>query len=41
MNNKTGSKKWELEERAAQLGENIIRFCKENSKNPMTIPLIT
>ena len=41
MNNKTHSKKCDLEERTAKFGENIIRFCKKIPKNPITIPLIS
>jgi len=41
MNNKTNSKKWDLEERTAKFGENIIIFCKKVPKNPITVPLIT
>ena len=41
MTNKTNNKKWDLEERTAKFGENIIRFCKKISRNPITIPLIT
>ena len=41
MNNKTHSKKWDLEERTAKFGENIIRFCLNIPKNPITTPLIS
>ena len=41
MNDKTSSKKWDLEERTAKFGENIIIFCKKIPKNPITIPLIS
>ncbi|NCO98543.1 four helix bundle protein [Candidatus Roizmanbacteria bacterium CG_4_10_14_0_2_um_filter_33_96] len=33
--------KYDLEERTAKFGENIIRFCNKISKNPITTPLIT
>ena len=32
MNNKTRSKKWDLEERTAKFGENIIIFSKKSPK---------
>ncbi|MBI5127733.1 four helix bundle protein [Candidatus Roizmanbacteria bacterium] len=35
------SPKYDLEERTAKFGENIIRFCNKISRNPITIPLIT
>jgi len=41
MTNKTNNKKWDLEERIAKFGENIIIFCKKVPRNPITIPLIT
>ncbi len=41
MTNKTNNKKWDLEERTAKFGENIIIFCKKVPRNPITIPLIT
>ena len=31
---------WDLEERTAKFGEDIIRFCKKIPKNPITVPLI-
>ncbi|MBI4599592.1 four helix bundle protein [Candidatus Uhrbacteria bacterium] len=34
------SSKYNLEERTAQFGENIIRFCKNVPKNIVTHPLI-
>lgn len=34
-------KKYDLEERTAKFGENIIKFCKKISRNPVTDPLIT
>ncbi|MEK7480569.1 MAG: four helix bundle protein [Patescibacteria group bacterium] len=33
-------KKYDLEERTAVFGENIIEFCKKVPKNVITIPLI-
>ena len=41
MTNINNNKKWDLEERTAKFGENIILFCKKVPKNPITIPLIT
>ncbi len=41
MTNIVNNKKWDLEERTAKFGENIILFCKKVPKNPITIPLIT
>ena len=41
MNNKTHEKKWDLEERTAKFGEDIIKFCKKVPRNPITTPLIT
>ena len=35
------SKKYDLEERTAKLGEDIIRFCRNVSKNEITRPLVT
>ncbi len=37
----TNIKKFDLEERTAKFGENIIEFAKEIPKNPITLPLIT
>ena len=41
MTNINNNKKWDLEERTAKFGENIILFCKKIPRNPITIPLIT
>jgi len=41
MTNTTDNRKWDLEERTAKFGENIILFCKKTPKDPITIPLIT
>ncbi len=41
MTNITNNKKWDLEERTAKFGENVILFCKKVPRNPITIPLIT
>ena len=41
MNNKTHSKKWDLEDRTAKFRDNIIKFCRKSPKNPITIPLIS
>lgn len=40
MTNST-NKKYDLEERTAKFGENVIKFVKEIRKDPITIPLIT
>ncbi|MBL7085605.1 MAG: four helix bundle protein [Candidatus Cloacimonetes bacterium] len=34
-------KKFDLEERTAKFGEDIIEFAKKIPKNPITLPLIT
>ncbi len=34
-------KKYDLEERTAKFGENIIKFCREVPRGPITDPLIT
>ena len=41
MTNINENKKWDLEERTAKFGENVILFCKKVPRNPITIPLIT
>ncbi len=41
MSDKTQEKKWDLEERTAKFGEDIIKFCKKVPRNPITNPLIT
>ena len=41
MTNITDNKKWDLEERTAKFGEDIILFCRKTPKDPITIPLIT
>lgn len=33
--------KYDLEERTAKFGENIIKFCNKLPRNPITTPLIT
>ncbi|KKQ92197.1 MAG: hypothetical protein UT58_C0003G0023 [Microgenomates group bacterium GW2011_GWC1_39_7b] len=35
------SKKYDLEERTAKFGENVIKFCKELSKSIITDPLVS
>ena len=40
MTNDKMPKKYDLEERTAVFGENIIEFCKKVPKNVITIPLI-
>ena len=37
----TNKKRFDLEERTAKFGENIIEFAKKILKNPITLPLIT
>lgn len=37
----TKNKKWDLEERTAKFGEDIILFCKKVPRDTITIPLIT
>lgn len=41
MSNDQKDKKFDLEERTAKLGEDIIEFAKEVPKNVVTIPLIS
>ena len=41
MANDLINKKYDLEERTAKLGEEIIRFCKKVPRGPVTDPLIT
>ncbi len=41
MTNDPMPKKYDLEERTARFGEDIIRFAKKISQNPITNPLIT
>ncbi len=41
MTNITDNKKWNLEERTAKFGENVILFCKKVQRDPITDPLIT
>ena len=40
MSNEEGHKKFDLEERTAKLGEDVIRFCKNIPRGPITDPLI-
>ncbi len=42
-NDKSENKKkiYDLEERTAKFGEDVIRFCKKIPRNEITIPLIT
>lgn len=40
-NIKDPNKKFDLEERTAKFGEDIIEFAKNIPKNPITLPLIT
>jgi len=41
MNKKENNKKWDLEERTAIFGENVILFCRKVPIDPVTSPLIT
>ena len=43
MNNSqlSNKNKYDLEERTAKFGENIIKFCKKVPRGPITDPLIT
>ena len=40
INNKTNTKKYDLEERTAKFAENIIDLCKKVPKNEITLPII-
>jgi len=40
MSKPENEKKWDLEERTAKFGEDIIEFCKKLPKNVITNPLI-
>lgn len=40
MNNSPIIKKYDLEERTATFGENIIKFCRKISRSPINDPLI-
>ena len=37
----TNNKKFDLEDRTAKFGENIIRFCQKIPRGPITDPMIT
>ncbi len=41
MSNEPKERKYDLEERTAKFGENVIRFCKKIPRGPITDPLIT
>lgn len=41
MKNEENKRKWDLEERTAKFGGDVILFCKKIPQNPITIPLIT
>ena len=41
MNKKDNNPKWDLEERTAVFGENVILFCRKILVDPITAPLIT
>ena len=40
MTNDKSTKKYDLEERTATFGEDVIRFCKKVKKGPITSPLV-
>jgi len=40
-NDEKNNREYDLEERTAKFGENIIKFAKKVPKNAITIPLIT
>jgi len=39
--NQNGKKKYDLEERTAKFGENIVTFAKKMPKNAVTLPVIS
>ena len=41
MTNDKNDRKYDLEERTAKFGEEVIRFCKKVPRGPITDPLIT
>ncbi len=41
MTNNNTNTKWDLEERTAKFGEEVILFCKKVPSDPITTPLIT
>lgn len=41
MVKETSSPNYDLEERTAHFGENVIQFCREIHRSPITDPLIT
>ena len=41
MSKVQNDKKYDLEERTAKFGEDVIRFCKKIPRGPITNPLIT
>jgi len=40
-NQTTNKKKYDLEERTAKFGENIVKFCRKIPRSPINDPLIT
>jgi len=40
MTNSANAKKYNLEERTAKFGEDVIKFCKKVPRGPITDPLI-
>jgi four helix bundle protein len=41
MTNDENTKKYDLEERTAKFGEDVIKFCKKISRSPINDPLVT
>lgn len=41
MSNAIGKKPFNLEERTAKFGEEVIKFCQKIPRNPITVPLIS
>ncbi|OGE37133.1 four helix bundle protein [Candidatus Daviesbacteria bacterium RIFCSPLOWO2_01_FULL_38_10] len=41
MTNEQNDKKFDLEERTAKFGEDVIKFCQKMPRGPITDPLIT
>jgi len=40
MTNSTNDKKYNLEDRTAKFGEDVIKFCKKIPRGPITDPLV-
>ena len=41
MNNLPNKNNYDLEERTAVFGEQVIKFCREAKKDPIVLPLLT